>query len=183
MAVPRHRLRVLSGPNQRATTITERTKSVGGICGLQQFVVVKRTTALFRLLYLEKIGRVQFPTICTDSAGTEGIIICRHRLHAGNRLRATGLGGPNAYFSYRLEVVQNRRVLAGLDHAQRYLPGNGACALCKGASAVIQVPVEGFRTDKALSGLQAQCMHIRQELRTAERKSLRERLGSLAAAA
>ena len=123
-------------------------------------VVVARALRLGRLLHLEQVGRVDLAAVGADRALAEQRVVGRHRLHLRDDLGAVvGLGGLD-----RLQVVQHRRVHAGLHH-RRVLAAVGLRAkrLRPGAGLVVQVPVEGLGEDQALRGLQAQRVDVGDE--------------------
>ncbi len=136
---------------------------VRGRRGGDQLVVVPRAMALRRAFHLEQIGREHAPPVFPDRAVAEGVVIGRHRLHAGDGGLAVRLGRGHPEVGDGLQVVQRRTVAAGMVHAGQVVRRLGADAVGEGAGAVVQVPVEGLGQHQPLRGLQPQPVHVADE--------------------
>src|SRR5260370_16904499 len=73
--------RLLSGSNQGAAALADRPERFLRRKGRYKPIDVARSFALFRLLHLEQVGRVDFTAIVPDASLAEAIIARRHFLH------------------------------------------------------------------------------------------------------
>src|ERR1019366_933415 len=135
--------------HQRAVAFLERPEGLVRRNGSAGLIEVAGIFRLFRLLYLEQIGRVNDATIGADRALAEQRIIGRHLFH----LRHHGLAvGRTLDRGDRLQVVQDAGIDAGMVHGRIFI-GRATLlvpALGPGAASVVQVPVPGLGQEQAL---------------------------------
>src|SRR5450759_2793367 len=104
--------------HQRAVAFLERPEGLFRRNGSAGLIEVAGIFRLFRLLYLEQIGRVDDATIGADRALAEQRIIGRHLFH----LRYHGLAvGRTLERGERLQVVQDAGIDAGMVHGRIFI--------------------------------------------------------------
>jgi hypothetical protein len=150
-----------------ASRLDERTvafgqRAVGLVArrGGQQLVVVPRTFALGWLLHLEQIGRGEVAAIFADGGLAEAVVLDRHCLHARDGRSAVLLGLGRAHRGDRLQVVQRRRVTAGMVHVGQVVRRLRLDPIGEGAGAIVQVPVEALGQHQALRHIETQRVHV-----------------------
>src|SRR5260370_34226476 len=108
--------RLLSGSNQGAPALAARPERSLRGKGRYKPIDVARSFALFRLLHLEQVGRVDFTAIVPDASLAEAIIVRRHFLHKVDDVAARRLRPLDAELLNRFQVVPDTGIVAGLAH-------------------------------------------------------------------
>ena len=101
--------------------------------------------------------------IGADAAAAKALVLGGDRLHLGNRAGAIGLQRRHAHLLGGLQVVQYRRIIAGMHHRRAAAWHTGNELVGKRAAALIQIPIKALGQRQALAHVQPQRMHIGQE--------------------
>src|SRR5205823_2094565 len=107
-----------SGVDQRAAALAQRTECLVRRRAGDELVQIPLLLALGRGFYLEQVARVQLASVHADAALAETVVVGRHRFHSLDYRAAVRLGRRNAQVGDRLQVMQRRRVVAGMEHVR-----------------------------------------------------------------
>src|ERR1700722_16144458 len=111
---PRRSPVVTSGFDEGAMAVGQRAERLVARRRSHQLIVVPRTFAFRRLLYLEQVRRNQVAAILADLGLAEAIVLDWHRLHAVDGGDAVLLRLGRAHVRAHLQVVQRGGVVAGM---------------------------------------------------------------------
>src|SRR5262245_30381807 len=146
--------------DQRAAALVHRTERLVRRDGGTQLVEVPRALRLVRLLHLEEIHRMDLAAVGADFALAEQLVVGRHGLHLGDHCLAVGVA---LQLGDGLEIVQHRRIDAGVDHA--WIDALVALRELFGelAVGVVLIPIPGLGEREALRHRQAERLDIGEE--------------------